>query len=328
MENRYSKIFFLVVDMILERKKLWEKNYGLTGHSAVQICPWTIKALRRKGVCYKQKFYGIDCARCCQMSPVFAWCTESCVYCWRPTEWMKKIRFRLNEVDNPKNIIDEIVKKRRILLSGVGGAYDVDKEKFRESFNEFPCHWAISLSGEPTLYSRLPELIKLLRKNKETKSVFLVTNGQEPTMLKKLKGSPPTQLYISVSAPNEKLFRKINKPIYTTGWKRLRKSLSVWHELLCKKVIRFTLIHGVNDKCIEQYAKLFEYASPDFIEVKSYMYLGTSRKRLSLSNMPTFENVLSFSKLLEQKLENYRIKDYDKASRVVLIEKYLKENIA
>ena len=79
-------------------------KYRIAGkHSAVQICSWTKKALRGKGVCYKQKFYGVDCHRCAQVSPAAAWCQHNCIYCWRPAEWMKRLTLDEEEVDKPQS---------------------------------------------------------------------------------------------------------------------------------------------------------------------------------------------------------------------------------
>jgi len=88
-------------------------------------------------------------------------------------------------------------------------------------------HFAISLSGEPTLYPKLNELIQLL--HKRGYSTFVVTNGMEPDILAHLE--PPTQLYLSVDAPNERLFRKIDQPQLPDGWLRLLKSLDILKKL-------------------------------------------------------------------------------------------------
>ncbi len=49
---------------------LRKKSYGLYGvGGAVQICNYTKKSLRGGEGCWKQKFYGISSARCCQFSP-------------------------------------------------------------------------------------------------------------------------------------------------------------------------------------------------------------------------------------------------------------------
>lgn len=304
--------------------KFINAQYGIAGeHSAVQICSWTKKALRGKGVCYKQKFYGVDCHRCAQMSPAFAWCHESCIHCWRPAEWMTKISF--DKVDEPDYIIQETVRKRRKLIGGIGGAKDVNKQMFRETLNKFPSHWAISLSGEPTIYPKICEFVKELRKNKEVKSIFIVTNGQEPDKIEEMKKKDclPTQMYVSVIAPNEKEFKKLNKSIYPDGWQRLMKTMELLHSLKCRTVIRLTVIKGVNDspEAVDEFAKIIELSGSDFIEVKAYMYLGLSRKRLKKENMPLHDYIRDFSEKLALNIPSYRIEDRDERSRIVLFKR-------
>ena len=72
-----------------------------------------------------------------------------------------------------------------------------------------PKHFAFSLSGEPTFYPRLPELIDELKKRNITS--FLVTNGTNPEMLKKLIEHPPTQLYLTLPAPDEETYKKVSE---------------------------------------------------------------------------------------------------------------------
>ncbi|MEM3499611.1 MAG: 4-demethylwyosine synthase TYW1 [Candidatus Bilamarchaeaceae archaeon] len=299
-------------------------QYRLAGkHSAVQICSWTKKALRGEGFCYKQKFYGIDCHRCSQISPAFIWCQQSCVHCWRPAEWMKKNDFDKIELDKPETIIEEIVKQRKKLLTGFGGAKNIKKELYEEAYSLFPSHWAISLSGEPTIYPYIDRLIKALKKHKEVRSIFLVTNGQEPNILRKLikNKSLPTQLYISLTAWNEKSFKKLNKSTYENGWKRLLSSLKMLKKMKCRTVIRLTLIKGINDskEAKENFARLFEMAQPTFIEIKAYMFLGESRKRLKKENMPSHEDVKKYANDILALLHSYRYEDEDEKSRIVLL---------
>lgn len=310
----------------LVKERFESASYGIVGnHSGVEICSWTKKALRNHGVCYKQKFYGIDCHRCAQISPALAWCQHACTYCWRPMEWMKEQVMKTEEVDDPEKIIEGCIAARKKLISGIGGACDVNKEQFYEAFMKFPSHWAISLSGEPTIYPRLDELIKLLKSREEVKSVFLVTNGQEPKMLQKLakKKALPTQLYLSLSAPNEDLFKKINRPRSGASWRTLLRTIALLPKLKCRRVIRLTLIKNLNDceRLISQYAKLVEKSKTDFIEVKGYMWLGLSRKRLKECNMPFHEHVKEWSEKLAKALQHYSIVDEDERSRVMLFKR-------
>lgn len=304
----------------------WEKSYGIVGsHSGIQICTWTKKALRGKGVCYKQKFYGVDTHRCAQISPALAWCSENCIFCWRPNEWMKGVRMGAKNVDSPKEIIEGSATLRKRLVSGLKGAYDAQEEKWEESFKLFPSHWAISLSGEPTLYPKLAEMVKELRTHKEVRSIFIVSNGQEPKAIEKLakEDALPTQLYISVDASDAGMFAKVNRPKYKDGWKRLNKTLALIPKLDCRTVLRYTLIRGVNDaeKDLGRFAGMFEKTKADFIEVKGYMFLGDSRKRLVFENMPGHEYVKDYAAKLAGLLPNYRIIDEDELSRIVLLKR-------
>jgi len=83
------------------------------------------------------------------------------------------------------------------------------------------------------------------------------------------------------------------------------------------------------------YAELLKIANPDFIEVKAYMHLGYSRKRLSREAMPAHRQVKEFASEITERLAaaasdakantkananyNYRIVDESEISRVVLI---------
>lgn len=82
------------------RKLLEKQQYRIVGNnSAVKICTWTRKSLKDQGVCYKEKFYGIRCHRCCQMTPDVNYCQNSCVFCWRNLEGTEK--------DNKDMIVDD-----------------------------------------------------------------------------------------------------------------------------------------------------------------------------------------------------------------------------
>lgn len=311
----------LIPNATLER---YRRIYGIVGnHSAVEICLWNKRSLRAKGTCYKEVFYGVKAHSCAQMSPAVAWCQENCIYCWRPMEWMHSSKLSYNEVDDPEKIIDETVRVRRRLISGIGGAKDVDRTKFKDAFHSFPKHWAISLAGEPTIYPRLPELIKLLKEKYPAETIFLVTNGQSPEMLKKLaeENALPTQLYISLTAPNEALFIEVNKPSHSASWSKLMESIGLIKSMNCRTVIRITLLKGINDSNtnIEEFAKLIDSASPDFVEVKAYMWLGLSRKRLKIENMPMHSYVSQWALKLAESSNLFNVSSEHAPSRVALL---------
>lgn len=288
---------------------LRHQHYALFSHSAVKLCHWTKASLRERKFCYKQKFYGIQSHRCLQMTPAVAWCHQNCQFCWRP---LTTLGTELKEFDEPKEIVEESIKMQRILLSGYGALKrQIGEKKLAEANN--PNQVAISLSGEPTIYPLLPELIK--EYSKQNMTTFVVSNGMLPETLEKIK---PTQLYISLEAPDEKLHKKINAPSIKNSWSKLNQSLELFPSLKTKRVIRLTAIQGVNMHSEKEFAKLIAKASPHYLEIKSYMFIGFSRKRLKESNMPTFEEVLKFSKNISDYC-NYVVKDYSKESRVVLL---------
>ena len=101
-------------------------------------------------------------------------------------------------IDDPAFIVEGTIEAQRKLLSGFGGNEKTSEEKFERAME--PQHVAISLDGEPTLYPKLAELIKEYKK--KGFSTFVVSNGLLPDRIEKLFEEPPTQLYISVDAPN------------------------------------------------------------------------------------------------------------------------------
>ncbi len=91
-------------------------------------------------------------------------------------------------------------------------------------------------------------------------------------------------------------------------------------KLKTRTVIRITLMKGINMKHEKDYAGLIKKASPMFVELKAYMFVGSSRKRLLKENMPYHEDVKEFAKKVAE-LSGYKIIDEKKESRVVLLAK-------
>jgi tRNA wybutosine-synthesizing protein 1 len=87
-----------------------------------------------------------------------------------------------------------------------------------------------------------------------------------------------------------------------------------------RTAIRITLTKGVNMIDPQGYARVIGLAEPDYVELKAYMHLGFSRKRLSQDNMPSHDEVLDFSRKVAEAM-NYQIADDSRGSRVVLLSK-------
>jgi tRNA wybutosine-synthesizing protein 1 len=297
-----------------------KQQYRIVGdHSAVKICGWTKKSIKDEGECYKYKFYGIDSSKCLQMTPSVI-CANRCLFCWRDYKAPISKEWKWG-VDEPLKILEGCIKAHNKLLEGIKGYEKVNLEKYEGSKNIK--HVALSLTGEALAYPKIDELIKEFHKKKI--STFLVTNAQFPEKIKKL--SPITQLYISLDSPTKELMKEVSVSLFSDYWERLNESL----EILKGKnrtALRITLMKGINMEKVEEFIPLIEKSEPDFIEVKSYMFIGASRERMKKENMPLHEDVVDFSKKLEGILSDYEIVSEKISSRVVMLahKKFKKNN--
>lgn len=296
-------------------EKLESSGYRFVGshnHAAAKICHWTKQSILDKGVCYKEKFYGIESHRCLQMAPAVPNCQQKCEFCWRDlsytqTQWE-------GEYDDPKTIIDEAVKAQNNLLCGFFGNDKANKEKLEES--KTPTNAAISLAGEPMLYPEIDELIAEF--NRRNFTTFVVSNGQCVDKLKNLENEP-YQLYLSLDAPTKKIYNDVCQPQISEGWDNLNQSLDTLASFNSRTCIRTTCVKGRNMTNPEKYAELIKKTNPDFVEIKAYMCVGSSRHRLTPDNMPTFDEVKSFAQKIGENCGK-KIVNESKVSRVVLLQ--------
>ena len=293
--------------------RLSKQKYHLVGeHGGVKVCHWTKQSLVNDRSCYKGTFYGIESHGCMQMAPNVDTCNLACSYCWREphSETLNKID------DDPYELFLQSVKAHRRLITGYGGNPKADPKKFAEAQN--PKHVAISLNGEPTLYSRLGEFLEICHQHGV--STFLVTNGSLPKVIEKLDPLP-TQLYVSVDAPNKKLFNSLCKPKFdSSAFEKLEQTLELLPSLDTRTVCRHTLIKNESLGYHEDYARLDNIADPDFIEAKGYVYVGNSQNNLSIENMPSHQEVLDFSHKLAPLVDREVLSERSE-SRVTLIGK-------
>ncbi|WP_409200593.1 4-demethylwyosine synthase TYW1 [Methanobrevibacter sp. DSM 116169] len=298
-----------------EIEKLEYSGYRFVGehkHSAVKICHWTRQSLLDKGVCYKEKFYGIESHRCLQMSPAVPFCQQKCEFCWR--DFSNNQNTWTGPIDEPGTIIDEAIEGQNKLLCGFWGNDNANKEKLEQS--KIPTNAAISLAGEPTLYPDISDLIYEFKKRDFT--TFLVSNGQYVDKLKNLE-TEPYQLYLSLDAADKKTYEDVCNPQINDGWNNLNESLETLASFDSRTCIRTTCVKDKNMKNPEEYGKLIKKADPDFVEVKAYMCVGSSRERLTLDNMPTFDEVHDFASKIAENCDKEIVNDSE-ISRVVLLE--------
>jgi tRNA wybutosine-synthesizing protein 1 len=307
--------------------KLKKAKYGVYNHSAVELCHWTKKSFAKEGEsegasCYKHKFYGILTHQCMEMTPTAMNCENRCIYCWRPAEFFDTLQMPEELVDEPDVIVEQLMAERKKLINGFYGNPKNDRKKLDESL--LPAHYAISLSGEPTMYPKLPQLIKYLKTLKATKSIFLVTNGQEPEMLRRLadEGALPTQIYLSTNASNRAMFHRINRPMHKDAWERWLQSLRFLATVDTRTVLRMTIIRGYNDDptFANEFARLMEQGDPHFIEIKSYMHVGMSTNRLEHDDMLSMDEVRAFAASLCGKMPSFAVMDESEISRIVVLQ--------
>ena len=310
----------LVPQPVMEALK--KQRYHLVGrHSAVKRCRWLYETLIHDRPCYKQKFFGIRTHQCIQMTPVLFYCTQQCLFCWRAQSGDLGITWnemKLPKWDLPEEIVEGSIKAQREILSGYKGNLKTNQQKLKEALK--PRHAAISLTGEPTLYKPLEELIQAFHKRGFT--TFLVSNGTLPSALARLS-EEPTQLYISVCAPDKETYKQICRPQIPNAWERLNETLELLPSFKCPTVIRITSVRKLNMKNAEAYVKLVEKANPTYIEPKAYMHVGFSRLRLGYENMPSHREIYEFAIRLA-KGTGYNIVDESKESRVVLLSRLKK----
>ena len=190
------------------------------------------------------------------------------------------------EYDDPEALLDRSIDAQRRILSGFKGDPGIDRERWEAS--QTPRHIAISLTGEPTLYPKMNRFLTLCAERGIT--TFLVTNGTNPDALRAMDPLP-TQLYVSVTAPNAEVFRRFDDAAQEDAWERLLESLEIVRGLKTRRVVRHTLVRGWNLGWVDQYAELDARANPNFVEPKGYVYMGKSRQRLGRDHVPEHSEI-------------------------------------
>ena len=134
-----------------------------------------------------------------------------------------------------------------------------------------PNHAAISLDGEVMLFPLMSDFVKEFKKRNMT--TFIVTNGTLPERIKNLSVYP-SQLYITLPAPNERVYKKVCRPMIKNGWTKINESLDLIESLNCRTLIRLTAVKdlniSLNEKLIKDYINIIEKAKPNFFEIKGF----------------------------------------------------------
>ncbi len=280
---------------------LTKQGYTIIGsHSGVKICRWTKSALRGRGSCYKNSFYGIKSHLCMETTPSLS-CSNKCVFCWRHGTNPVSTTWRW-QVDPPEMIFNGAKEGHYKKIKVMRGVPGVRAERFEEAMRIRHC--ALSLVGEPIFYPHINEFVGML--HTERISSFLVCNAQHPDQLRSLRRV--TQLYVSIDASNRESLRKIDRPLHRDFWERFQKCLDILREkrFVQRTVFRLTLVKGFNiEDEVEGYADLVQKGLPCFVEVKGVTYCGTSSSAgagLTMQNVPFYEEVVAFVRALNAAL--------------------------
>ncbi|WP_013180865.1 4-demethylwyosine synthase TYW1 [Methanococcus voltae] len=291
---------------------LRKQHYQIEDHSAVKLCGWVRKSFLENKDCYKSKFYGINTHRCVQSTPSVIWCQQQCEFCWRvlPSDLgIDEPNFKEPKWKEPEEVAEDILKMHKTIITGYKGIIDrIGAEKYAEATE--PKHVALSLAGEPTMYPYLDELIEIFHKKKM--STFVVSNGVLTDVIEKIN---PTQLYVSLDATDLESYKKICRGT-EQNWNSILDTLDLLHEKK-RTCLRTTVIKNINDD-LSKFAELYDRANVNFIEVKSYMNVGYSRKRLNLDDMIKHDELIKISKEIEDK-SAFEVIDDSQDSRVVLL---------
>lgn len=177
-------------------------------------------------------------------------CNWNCVYCQ-----LGRTMPLTNERREYAPVDEIILEADQVLRSRVNGEID----------------WMTFVgSGEPTLHSRLGELIRRL-KNITTLPVAVITNGSLlylPEVRKEL--SVADAVLPTLDAGTAELYRKINRPHPQITFGRLVGGLVAFREEYRGRLwVEVMLVRGLNDssQALEDIAKVLQRVKPDAVHI-------------------------------------------------------------
>jgi len=178
------------------------------------------------------------------------YCNYSCTYC------------QLGRTDHLINKRDEYFKLEDII------------EEFKQYLNEFNNFDVVTVvgEGEPTLYSKLGELITELKKLTD-KPVAVITNSalmSDPDVREDLKKADI--VLPSLDAHNEDLFRKINRAPRSIKLAAIIDGLRIFSmEYTGQLWLEIMIMKGINDTALDfkEYKKILDTLTYDRVYINS-----------------------------------------------------------
>ena len=298
-----------------------KQGYHFVGkHSATKICNYTSESMKGGESCYKHRFYGIRSWRCIQATPAIG-CNLACTFCWRIIP--EEVGFNWNELnsvdkwDDPEKIVEGLVNEHKRIVSGYKGNENIDMKRWTESND--PAHVALSLTGEPLFYPKMNQLLSAF--HTRNISTFVVTNGTMVNALKALTVMP-TQLYVSIQAPNKELYGKITRAKNLTAtWDNFLNFLEYFSTMNTRRVFRLTLVKSLSMEDVKGYCELIKKGTPHYVEIKGFSFVGGARNEkrgLSYEQMPRVNEIKEFAEQIAKE-SGYVLVDYHEKSAVALL---------
>ncbi|WP_041675996.1 radical SAM protein [Sulfurihydrogenibium azorense] len=184
------------------------------------------------------------------LSPEKKSCNFDCLYCE-----LEKAR-PIDKIENQPDP-DDIVKEVHDYLSK----------------NHYPDVITTTANGEPTLYTRLNELIDKLNKIKGSSKTLILSNGStinNPTVREALKKFDIVKL--SLDAADQKTFEKIDRPLKGIKIDDIIKGMiSFRKEYKGSLVLEVLVVKHINDKkeVIEKIVEAAKKINPDRIDIST-----------------------------------------------------------
>ncbi|MCX7822447.1 MAG: radical SAM protein [Syntrophobacterales bacterium] len=166
--------------------------------------------------------------------------------------------------------------------------------RFKEFISVFPSSFDVitfSGRGEPTLYRPIGDLIEMLKKDFPSYPVAVLTNGSlliNPSVRKSILKADIVSP--SLDAPEESLFKEINRPHPSIEWRNVLEGLIAFRkEYKGNYRLEVLLLKGINDTPYHllRFSELARRIEPDIIDLTTLARPGTlsSLRELSVDEL-------------------------------------------
>jgi wyosine [tRNA(Phe)-imidazoG37] synthetase (radical SAM superfamily) len=205
----------------------------------------------------------------------FKTCTFNCIYC--QLERTTNQTLKRKEYIKAKNILSELQ------------AWFIRENSRKKNSRKFalPNYITLSGSGEPTLNSKIGEIISGIKKMTSI-PVAVLTNGSLLYRKEVRDSLKEADLVVpSLDAASAKTFKKINRPVKSLGMEKIIKGLMDFRKEYRKKIwLEIMLVKGINDKKeeIKELKKIIAKIKPDKVQLNTIARPPCEKFAKALSN--------------------------------------------